>query len=35
MKGVQVDDLPPHITYYKYAYEPENQQAKDNVAWTM
>ena len=26
MKGVQVDDLPPHSTYYYYAYEQDNQQ---------
>ena len=28
---VQVDDLPPHSTYYNYAYEQENQQTNDNV----
>ena len=25
-EGVQVDDLPPHSTYYNYAYEQENEQ---------
>ena len=26
-----MDDLPPHSTYYNYAYEQENQQTIDNV----
>ena len=30
-EGVQVDDLPPHSTYYNYAYEQDNQRASDNV----
>ena len=28
---VQVNDLPPHSTYYNYAYEQENQQTNDSV----
>ena len=28
---VQVDDLPPHSTYYNYTYEQENQQTNDDV----
>ena len=27
---MQVHGLPPHGTYYKYAYEQENQQTNDN-----
>ena len=30
-KGVQVDDLSPHGTYYNYAYEQEDQQTNDDV----
>ena len=30
-KGVQVDDLSPHGTYYNYAYEQENQENNDSV----
>ena len=30
-EGVQVDDLPPHGTYYNYTFEQENQQTNDDV----
>ena len=31
-----MDDLPPHSTYYNYAYEQENQQTNDNVLeWVL
>ena len=30
-EGVQVDDLPPHSTYYNYTYEQENHQTNDGV----
>ena len=28
---MQVDDLPPHSTYYNYAHEQENQHTNHNV----
>ena len=31
IKGVEVDDLPPHSTDYNYAYKQENQQTNSNV----
>ena len=32
-EGMQMDDLPPHSTYYSYAHEQENHHAPQLFAW--